>query len=125
MKKLRTWHDNWNNVIRDVLFPDVELMSLMLIPKGTGIRDFIERYFVEDAMPDELLIDEQARIVYYETEGSKLGGDPHITKKYLHFDIYVQEKALYNVDADRLRRRDKIIGQRLKELLTGERYVCG
>ena len=97
----------------------------MLIPKGTGIRDFIERYFVEDAMPDELLIDEQARIVYYETEGAKLGSDPHITKKYLHFDIYVQEKALYNVDADRLRRRDKIIGQRLKELLTGERYVCG
>ena len=97
----------------------------MLIPKGTGIRDFIDRYFVEDAMPDELLIDEQARIVYYETEGAKLGNDPHITKKYLHFDIYVQEKALYNVDADRLRRRDKIIGQRLKELLTGERYVCG
>ena len=97
----------------------------MLIPAGTGVRDFIERYFVEDAMPDELLIDEQARIVYYETEGSKLGSDPHITKKYLHFDIYVQEKALYNVDADRLRRRDKIIGQRLKELLTGERYVCG
>jgi len=24
MKKLRTWHDNWNNVIRDVLFPDDE-----------------------------------------------------------------------------------------------------
>lgn len=41
MKKLRTWHDNWNNVIRDVLFPDVELKSLMLIPKGTGIKDFI------------------------------------------------------------------------------------
>ncbi len=36
----------------------------MLIPKKTGIRDFIERYFVEDVMPDELLIDEQARIVY-------------------------------------------------------------
>ena len=97
----------------------------MLIPKGTGIRDFIACYFVEDAMPDELLIDEQARIVYYETEGSKLGSDPHIPKKYLHFDMYVQEKVLYNVDADRLRRRDKIIGQRLKELLTGERYVCG
>ena len=41
----------------------------MLIPKGTGIKDFIDRYFVEDAMPDELLIDEQARIVYYEMRG--------------------------------------------------------
>ena len=59
----------------------------MLVPKGTGIRDFIERYFVEDAMPDELLIDEQARIVYYETEGSKLGSAPHITKKNLDFAI--------------------------------------
>lgn len=55
----------------------------MLVPKGTGIRDFIERYFVEDAMPDELLIDEQARIVYYETEGSKLGSDVVIENRAL------------------------------------------
>ena len=40
----------------------------MLIPKGTGIKDFIDRYFVEDAMPDEPVIDEQVRVVYYETE---------------------------------------------------------
>ena len=35
----------------------------MLIPKGTGIKDFIDRYFVEDAMPDEPVIDEQVRVV--------------------------------------------------------------
>lgn len=55
MKKLRTWHDNWNNVIRDVLFPDEELKVLMCIPEDlqSNIREFIGRYFIEDAMPDE------------------------------------------------------------------------
>lgn len=52
----------------------------MLIPKGTGIKDFIDRYFAEDAMPDEPVIDEQVRVVYYETEGTKLGS-PHVTRK--------------------------------------------
>ena len=25
VEKTRTWNDNWNNVIRDVLFPDEKL----------------------------------------------------------------------------------------------------
>ena len=52
----------------------------MLIPEGTGIKTFIERYFIEDALPDEPVIDEAVRIVYYETEGTKLG-TPHVLKK--------------------------------------------
>ena len=64
------------------------------------------------------------RVIYYETEGSKLG-TPHVTRKMLAFDIYVKEDALYNVSVDRLKRRDKAIGQRLKELLTGKDHVCG
>ena len=95
----------------------------MLVPKGTGIRDFIERYFVEDAMPDEPVIDEQVRVVYYETEGTKLGS-PHVTRKMLAFDVYVKEPALYNASNDRLKRRDKLIVQRIKELLTGQTHVC-
>lgn len=110
-----------------MIFPDTELKALLLVPAAEqkDIRAFISRYFVEDAMPDELVTDEKVRVVYYETEGSKLGNDPHITKKYLEFDIYVKEDSLYNASTDRLCRRDKKISQRLKDLLTGSRYVCG
>lgn len=97
----------------------------MLLPEGEDLRGFISRYFVEDAMPDEAVTTEQVRVVYYETEGQRLGGDAHIIQKRLEFDIYVKEDQLYNTDADRLRRRDKRIAQRLKELLTGTRYVQG
>ena len=79
-----------------------------------SIRDFIDRYFIEDAMPDAPVVDETVRVIYYETEGMKFGS-PHVTKKYLAFDIYVKSNALYNADADRLKRRDKLIAQRLKE----------
>ena len=88
----------------------------MCVPEQhrNSIRDFIDRYFIEDAMPDEPVVDETVRVIYYETEGVKLGS-PHVTKKYLAFDIYVKSNALYNADADRLKRRDKLIAQRLKE----------
>lgn len=75
-------------------------------------------------MPDELVLDEDVRVIYYETEGTQLG-TPHVLQKFLAFDIYVKEDALYNVGTDRLQRRDKKISQRLKELLTGKEHVCG
>lgn len=98
----------------------------MCVPEAArgNIREFISRYFIEDAMPDELIINEAVRVIYYETEGSKLG-TPHVTRKKLAFDIYVKEDALYNVSADRLQRRDKQICQRLKELLLEQEGVCG
>lgn len=89
-----------------------------------NIREFIRRYFVEDAMPDEPVVDEKVRVIWYEIEGTQLG-TPHVLRKPLAFDIYIKEDALYDVDADRLKRRDKQIGQRLKELLTGSEHVCG
>lgn len=94
----------------------------MLIPAGTGIREFIDRYFVEDVMPDEPVVNESVRVVYYETEGNKLGS-PHVIRKMLAFDVYVKEPALYNASGDRLKRRDKLIVQRIRELLTGQTHV--
>ena len=47
-----------------------------------NIREFIARYFIEDAMPDEPVVDEDVRIIYYDEEGSKLG-TPHVTKKIM------------------------------------------
>ena len=98
----------------------------MCIPedKQENIREFIDRYFIEDAMPDELVLNEDVRVICYETEGTQLGS-PHVLRKLLAFDIYVKEDDLYNVGTDRLVRRDKKIGQRLKELLTGKDHVCG
>lgn len=98
----------------------------MLIPiKSQGnIREFIAKYFIEDAMPDEPVVNEDVRIIYYDEEGVKFG-TPHVTKKYLSFDIYVKETVLYNATNDRLQRRDKLIAQRLKELLLWKEHVCG
>ena len=95
-----------------------------MIPPGTSIRTFIDRYFIEDAMPDEQIIDESVRVIYYDTEGTKLGS-PHVTKKYLAIDIYTREDSLYHTGEDRLQRRDKLVAQRFKELLTGKEHVCG
>ncbi len=95
-----------------------------MIPPDANIRAFIDKYFIEDAMPDEPVIDEDVRIVYYDTEGTKLG-TPHVTKKYLAMDIYTRDTSLYNAAQDRLQRRDKLIAQRIKELLTGNEHVCG
>ena len=89
-----------------------------------NIREFIARYFIEDAMPDEPAVDADVRIIYYAEEGSTLG-TPHVTKKILAFDIYVKESNLYNATNDRLQRRDKLIAQRLKELLLWKEHVCG
>lgn len=112
-------------MLRDVIFPDAALKDLMLIPAKNreNIKAFIDQYFIEDVMPDELLTDEDVRIIYYETEGAKWG-DPHITKKKLEFDIYVRNAIVYTATNDRLQRRDKLIFQRLKTLLTGNTYVC-
>ncbi len=95
-----------------------------MIPPDTNIRAFTDKYFIEDVMPDEPVIDEDVRIVYYDTEGTKLG-TPHVTKKYLAMDIYTRDTSLYNAAQDRLRRRDKLIAQQIKELLTGKEHVCG
>lgn len=107
--KLRTWADNWNDVLRDVIFPDVRLLELMLVPTADrqDIRKFLDRYFVEDILSDAPVTDEKVRVLYYETEGGKLGGDPHITRKRLEFDIFVRNTELYTADRDRLRNRAK------------------
>ena len=89
-----------------------------------NIKTFIEKYFVEDALSDELVTDEDVRILYYETEGSGFG-NPHILLKYLEFDIFVKNAALFNATNDRLQRRDKLILARLKHLLLSEQQVCG
>jgi DNA-directed RNA polymerase subunit L len=104
VEKTRTWKDNWNNVIRDVLFQDKKLRELMLIPEDCTILQFIDKYFVEDENPDEIMTNEQVRIVYYDSRGRDTG-NANVRFRYKEFDIYVHKDVLHNATHDRLQNR--------------------
>ena len=124
MKKIKTWKDNINDVIRYVLFPDEELKELMLIPDKdkSNIMKFITNYFIRSVAPDEILTDEDVRICYSEDSGRSLGSN--CLKKFFNCDVYVKTKNLHDCGNDLLAFRTDKICQKLKELLTTEKYVC-
>lgn len=122
VEKTRTWADNWNNIVRYVLFRDDKLRSLMLLPDKTNIIDFITKYFIEDANPDELITDEKVRIICYDSDGGALR-NPNVKFHYKEMDIYVKDDVLYNATDDRLQRRYHLIAERLKYLLLRQKHV--
>lgn len=124
MRKKRTWKDNLNNVIRDVLFCDDELLDYMMIPEEErdDIIRFIEKYFIRNPAPDELVTKENVRVCYSELEGTSMGSN--ILKKYIYFDVFVKDSHLHDVGDDMLQFRTDCICQKLKEDLTDTKYVC-
>lgn len=122
VEKTRTWQDNWNNVVRNVLFPDARLKELMLVPEGTNILKFQEKYFIRDGSTDELLTNEKVRIVHHDAQGTYTF-NPHVRMKYREFDIYVSEDVEHTADPDRLRSRQIMIAERIKYLLLRQK-VC-
>jgi hypothetical protein len=99
----------------------------MLIPaRETGdLKKFVDKYFIPDDIGGVLLTDEKVRILYYESDSQEMY-HPHVKKRLLHFDIFVLREELYTADpVDRMRRRDKMIHQRLMELLLGKTYQHG
>ena len=124
MRKTQTWDDNLNDVIRDVIFPNTEMLDLMLIPNDdrSDIIKFIDKYFVKDVTTDELLTTEDVRICYFKEQGRSIG--MRANKQYLCFDIYVKDKVQHTASNDLLKNRDELIAQKLQELLTDQRYVC-
>lgn len=120
VEKTRTWQDNWNNVVRNVLFPDQRLKELMLVPEGTDILTFQKKYFIRDGSTDELLTNEQVRIVTNDEQGSATW-NPNVRVKYKNFDIFVSEKVEHTADVDRLRSRQVMIAERIKYLLLRNR----
>lgn len=115
VEKKRTWNDNWNNVIRYVLFKDEKLRELMLLPDNIRVNEFILKYFIKDAAADELLVNEQVRITYYDTQGWHTN-NKNVLIKYKEFDIYVKENVLYNATDDTLKSRANLIAERLRYL---------
>lgn len=124
LKKIKTWKDNLNDVIRDVVFPDDDLLELMMIPEEDreNIVLFIDKYFIRDPGPDEIVTNEDVRICYSETQGQSLGSN--VLRKYIFFDVYVKNDHLHDFDDDMLSFRTDKICQKLKENLTDETYVC-
>lgn len=93
----------------------------MIPAKDMNLSSFITRYFLVDEMGAELITNEKVRILYYTSEGRDFGD--RVKTNHLHFDIYTKRDEVYTATPDRLKRRDKLIAQRLRELLTGEAYV--
>ena len=122
--KSRTWQDNWNNVVRNVIFPDEKLKQLMLVPKGTDIAGFTEKYFIRDGSTDELLTNEKVRIVHHDAQGFWTY-NPHVRGKYREFDIFVSEDVEHTASDDWLQSRQVLIAERLKYLLLRNRYCEG
>lgn len=122
VEKTRTWQDNWNNVVRNVLFQDDRLKELMLVPQGTDIITFQKKYFIRDGSTDELLTNEKVRIVSYDEEGS-FTFNKAVRVKYKNFDIFVSEDVEHTADVDRLRSRQILIAERIKYLLLRQPVV--
>lgn len=118
----RTWYDNVTNVFGQVLFKDEELLGLMLVPERDARNPIALRnqYIVMDDMADRLLVDEAVRILYDEDACVKISQNVQI--RYVDFSIYVRSDQLYNVEPNRLIRRDVRIAERLKHLLHGKRH---
>jgi len=122
VEKTRTWQDNWNNVVRNVLFQDDKLKELMLVPEGTDIMTFQKKYFIRDGSTDELLTNEKVRVVTYDEQGSETW-NKDVKIKYKNFDIFVSEDVEHTADTDRLRSRHILIAERIKYLLLRQPVV--
>lgn len=116
------WINAWNKIIREVIWKDHELKTLMKIPAKTGIIQFIDRYFIRAGYTNKLLSDEVCRIVYADVQGSDTNV-PNVKRNIMTFDIYVKQDELHNVGDDRLQFRTHLIAARLNKLLTQERYL--
>lgn len=118
------WIQDWNDIIRNVIFPDAELKDLMKIPAGTNIITFIDRYFIRTGTTSALLTDESVRIVYGVYNSNDVNS-PHVSKNVMSFDIYVKTSDLHNIGTDRLLYRNAMIAFRLRQLLMKDRYIYG
>lgn len=120
---MRGWIDNWNKIIRTVIFPDRELKRLMKLPPSTGIIQFADKYFMQAGFSNKLLTDEPCRIIYANVHGADTAA-PKVKKSMMTFDIYVKTEYQRNATQDGLALRTHLIADRLLKLLTSERYLA-
>lgn len=116
------WANQWNDILRNVIFPDYELRTLMKVPGKTKITEFRDHYFIRAGYTNDLLTNQDCRIVYSDVQGWETDV-PNVKRRMLTFDIYVKTTQMYNVGDDRLVSRAQLIAARLEHLLTKDRYV--
>ena len=116
------WIDDWNKIIRKVIFADEELKTLMKIPENTSIINFIDKYFIKAGYTNKLLENEPVRVIYSEVKDDDTKV-PNVKRQMMTFDIYVKIEDLHNVGEDRLMMRTALIANRLIKLLTKSRYL--
>ena len=104
----RSWDDNWYDVIRRVIFKDSMLLDMMMIPEKErkNVINFADKYFVNDVMPDSLVINENVRVIYADTEGARLN-IPQVRSRYIEFDVYVKDKEQRTYGRDGLSLRSR------------------
>lgn len=119
---LRAWIDDWNDILRNVIFKDETLKSLMKLPANTDILTFVDKYFIRAAYTTEVLTNESVRIVYGRIPRG-YADNPMVTINELSFDIYVKNEDLHNVERDRLVFRTDLIAKRLIDLLTSHTHL--
>ena len=96
----------------------------MLVPEGTDIVKFTDKYFIRDGSTDELLTNEKVRIVYHDAQGFGTF-NPMVPGKYREFDIFVSEDVEHTASDDWLQSRQVLIASRLKYLLLRKRFTEG
>lgn len=116
------WITEWNTILRKVIFKDAKLKELMIIPDGTDIITFFDKYFIRAGYANTLVEHEDVRIIYGVT-GNDNTAVPDVKENTLNFDIYVKTEHLHNADRDRLMYRTVLIADRLKELLKLNDFV--
>lgn len=125
--KDQTWADNWNNAIRNVLFRDDMLKTLMMVPrdKFNDIMAFQREYFIRDVVVDELIDTQSVRVVYAMADGGSAGFKSSMRTQLILFDIFVKENEMHTAHIDRLKYRTQLISERIKWLLTRDYMIEG
>ena len=116
----RNWNEDWSDIVRNVIFKDDELKRLMLVPEGTKVMDFVEKYFIKAGYATSPLTNESVRVVY-NTYRSSDTNNPYVTRNEIAFNVYVKLTKLHGADRDGLILRTNLIADRLNNMLTRKR----
>lgn len=115
------WINEWNDIIREIIFPDTILRELMMIDDSMTIMDFVDKRFVRAMYTDTVIIDEPVRIIYGTITPQQLG--EFVTNNLMSFDIFVKNEHKHDVGDDRLMMRAELIAHRLNQLLGHRIYT--
>ena len=88
-----------------------------MIPEGTDIITWTKKYFVDASLCSELVTDEDVRVLWFE-EQSTSTRNPLVNRRRIGFDIYVKHEHANDATNDLLRSRNRMIAQKLTEILT-------